>query len=295
MKPLLERLNDDVLVCDGAMGTMLIQKGMPEGGCPDYWGTKEHKVLRSIHDEYIACGADMIITNTFGANWLKLKKYNLEKEMSRINRTAVGVAKEAAAGKAYVLGEIGPTGDYLKPAGNIEAETMLHVFTEQVNVLAESGADAIILDTFSDMEELKTAIMAVKENVKLPLIASMTFKKLESKGFRTTSGVTIPQFVNESLLAGCDIIGSNCSVTASDMADIVSGIRALGTAFIIAQPNAGTPRLEGKKTVYDESLDTFEKNTRKLKQAGANIIGGCCGTTPEHIRRIKTIVQKLKG
>lgn len=295
MNRLLERLNDDMLVCDGAMGTMLIQKGMPEGECPDYWGVTEHKVLRSIHDEYIACGADIIITNTFGANWLKLKKYGLEKKLKQINTTAVKLAKDAASGKAYVLGEIGPTGEYLKPAGNVEAETMLHVFTDQAKILEESGVDAVILDTFSDMEELKTAIMAVKENLRLPLIASMTFKKLESKGFRTTSGVTIPQFVNESLLAGCDIIGANCSVTGSDMAEIVSGIRALGTAFIIAQPNAGLPRLEGQKTVYGGSLDVFEEDSRKIRRAGANIIGGCCGTTPEHIRRIKRIVQKLKG
>jgi 5-methyltetrahydrofolate--homocysteine methyltransferase len=267
MKPLLERLNDEILICDGAMGTMLIQKGMPEGECPDYWGIKRHKILRSIHDEYINCGADMVITNTFGANWVKLKKYNLEKKLGEINRIAVEVAKEASAGRAYVLGEIGPTGEYLKPVGSIEAEEMLHMFTDQVKIFEESGVDAVILNTFSDMEELKTAIMAVKENVRLPLIASMTFQRLETKGFRTTSGITIPQFVNEGLLAGCDVIGANCSVTGVDMAGIVSGIRALGTAFIIAQPNAGMPRLDNGKTIYDESPDSFAKNIPEIKQA----------------------------
>jgi len=293
MRPLLERLNDEILVCDGAMGTMLIEKGMPEGECPDYWGIKKHKILRSIHNEYINSGADMIMTNTFGANWIKLKKYALEKKMEEINRIAVEVAKETAAERAYVLGEIGPTGGYLKPVGDIEAEDMLHMFIDQVKIFEELGVDAVILSTFSDMEELKIAIMAIKENTNIPLIASMTFQNLEIKGFRTTSGITIPQFVSEGLLAGCDVIGANCSVTGSDMAGIVSGIRALSTAFIIAQPNAGMPRLDNGKTLYDESPDIFAENIPKIRQAGANIIGGCCGTTPGHIRRIRQEIIKL--
>ncbi len=290
MKPLLERLNDDILICDGAMGTMLIEKGVPEGECPNYWGIKNYKVLRSIHDEYINSGADMVTTNTFGANWIKLKKYGLEKKLDEINRTAVEVARESAAGKAYVLGEIGPTGEYLAPIGSITPSEMFHVFADQVKNLEESGVDAIILNTFSDIGELKVAIKAVKKNSKLPLIASMTFQRLEIKGFRTTSGATIAQFVSEGLLAGSDIVGANCSVIGSDMADIVSEIRALEQVYIIAAPNAGMPRLDNGKTLYDESLDSFAKNIPKIIDAGANIIGGCCGTTPEHIRRIKQVI-----
>ena len=291
MKPLLERLKDEILICDGAMGTMLIEKGMPEGECPDYWGIKNHKVLRLIHEEYINSGADMVITNTFGANWIKLKKYGLEKKLDEINRTAVEVAREAAGGRAYVLGEIGPTGEYLKPIGSISPEEMLDVFADQVKSLEESGVDAIILNTFSDIEELKVVIKAVKENSKLPLIASMTFQRLENKGFRTTSGITISQFVSEGLSAGSDIIGANCSITGSDMADIVSEIRALEPVYIIAAPNAGMPRLDNGKTIYDESPDSFAKNLPKIIDAGANIIGGCCGTTPKHIRKIRQVLR----
>jgi len=291
MKPLLERLNDDILICDGAMGTMLIEKGMPEGECPDYWGIKNFKVLRSIHDEYINSGADMVITNTFGANWIKLKKYGLEKKLDEINRTAVEVARESAAGRSYVLGEIGPTGEYLAPIGSIQLEEMFRVFVDQVKSLEESGVDAIILNTFSDIGELKVAIKAVKDNSKLPLIASMTFQRLDIKGFRTTSGITIAQFVSEGLLAGSDIIGANCSVIGSDIADIVSEIRALEPVYIIAAPNAGMPRLDNGKTLYDESPDSFAKNIPKIIDAGANIIGGCCGTTPEHIRKIREFLR----
>jgi 5-methyltetrahydrofolate--homocysteine methyltransferase len=290
MQNIIERLNEHVLICDGAMGTMLILKGMPQGDCPDYWGIKKHKVLLGIHKEYIQAGADMITTNTFGSNWLKLKKYKLHKKVKQINKAAVDIAKDAAGDKAYVLGDIGPTGEYIKPVGEIEAKDMVSVFTEQAKILEESGVDAIILETFSDMEELKNAILAVKENTKLPVIASMTFQKLPEKGFRTTSGITIPQLVNECLLAGADVIGSNCTVTGIDMIDIVSEIRALGTAFIIAQPNAGMPRLEKGKTVYDESPEDFAKNIKAILEKGANIIGGCCGTGPGYIKKIREIV-----
>jgi 5-methyltetrahydrofolate--homocysteine methyltransferase len=290
MQKIVDRLNEEVLICDGAMGTMLILKGMPDGDCPDYWGVKKHKILLGIHEEYIAAGADMITTNTFGSNWLKLKKYKLQNNVKKINKTAVDIARQAAGEKAYVLGDIGPTGEYIKPVGDIDIKDMVEVFTEQARVLEESGVDAIILETFSDMEELKTAILSIKENTKLPIIASMTFQKLPEKGFRTISGITIPQLVNESLLAGADIIGSNCTVTGIDMVSIVSEIRELGTAFIIAQPNAGMPRLEKGRTLYDESPEDFSKHIKAMVEKGANIIGGCCGTGPEHIRKIKEVV-----
>lgn len=291
MKKLLERLKEEILVCDGAMGTMLMSKGMPEGSCPDYWGIKNKKLLISIHKAYIDAGCDMIITNTFGANSIKLKRFRLQRKTKDLNKRAVEVARQAAEGKAYVLGDVGPTGEYLKPVGNVEPEEMLHVFTEQVKVLQEAGVDAVILETMSDLEELKTAIMAVKENIKLPLIACMTFQRTAKKGFRTTSGISIPQFVNDSLLSGCDVIGANCSITIADMVELISEMRKLSTSFLIAQPNAGTPRLVDNKPVYEQSPDEFRKFIPQLIKVGANIIGGCCGTTPEHIRRVKEAIS----
>ena len=292
MQNIIERLNENVLICDGAMGTMLIQKGMPQGECPDLWGIKKHKILLEIHKEYITAGADMITTNTFGSNWLKLKKYRQQKKVKHINRSAVDIAKEAAGDKVYVLGDIGPTGEYIKPVGDIDVKEMVDVFIEQAKVLEESGVDVIILETFSDMEELKNAILAVKENTALPVIASMTFQRLPEKGFRTTSGITIPQLVSECLLAGADVIGSNCTLTGIDMIDVVAEIRALGTAFIIAQPNAGMPRLEKNKTVYDESPEDFGGHIKSIVEKGANIVGGCCGTTPSYIRKIRETLRR---
>lgn len=292
MKNLLERLKEEILVCDGAMGTMLMSKGMPKGACPDYWGIKNKKILASIHKAYIDAGCDMIITNTFGANAIKLKKFKLQKKAKDINKKATEIAWEAAGGsRVYVLGDVGPTGEYLKPVGDVEPEEMLHVFTEQVKALQGAGVDAIILETMSDLEELKTAIMAAKENTKLPLIACMTFQRTAKKGFRTTSGISIPQFVNDSLLSGCDAIGANCSIAISDMVELISEMRNLSTSFLIAQPNAGSPKLVDNKAVYEQSPDEFKKFIPQLIKAGANIIGGCCGTTPEHIWRIKEVVS----
>ncbi|NQT95864.1 MAG: homocysteine S-methyltransferase family protein [Candidatus Omnitrophica bacterium] len=287
MKPLLERLKEEVLVCDGATGTELIANGMPQSACPDLWGVKNHRILSSIHKAYVEAGADMITTNTFGANSIKLKVFNLERKIADINKRAVEIAKKAAKDRAYVLGDIGPCGKYLKPAGEIEPEDMRDNFREQVKLLYGAGVDGIILETMSDMEELKAAIMAVKESVKLPLIASMTFQKTQARGYRTTSGISIPQFVDESLLAGCDVIGTNCTLTADDMVGLIAEIRKLGTAFLIAQPNAGMPKIVEEKPVYEESPDKFAEYIPELIGAGANIIGGCCGTTPEHIRKVR--------
>lgn len=291
MKDLLERLKEEILVCDGATGTMLMSKGMPEGISPDYWGVENRKILISTHKAYLDAGADMITTNTFGANAIKLKRFKMEKKAVEINKRAAEIAREAAGDKAYVLGDLGPTGEYLKPAGDIEPEEMLSVFAEQVKALQEAGADAIILETMSDMEELKAAIMATKENSKLPLIASMTFQRTAEKGFRTTSGISIPQFVNEGLLSGCDVIGANCSVTIADMIELIFEMGVLSTSFLIAQPNAGMPRLADNKTVYDQSPDEFKGFLPQLIKAGVKIIGGCCGTTPEHIRMVKEAIS----
>jgi len=292
MRSFLERLNDEVLVCDGAMGTMLMKEGMPDGVCPEMWGIENAKILTQIHKAYIDAGSDIITTNTFGANAIKLKKFNLEDKSYQINQEAAELARDIAGDKAYVFGDMGPTGGYLKPVGDIEPDYLLSIYADQAKALEKGGVDAIILETFSDMEELKRAIMAVKENTKLALIASMTFNKLESKGFRTTSGISIPQFVDDSLLSGCDVIGANCTLTASDIVSVVSEVRALGTAFIIVQPNAGMPKFDGEKAIYDESPETFKEEIPRLVAADANIIGGCCGTTPEHIQAIRQVLSR---
>ena len=293
MKPLIERLKDEMLVCDGAVGTQLLEKGMPVGEYPDHWGVKNRKVLSSIHKSYIDAGADMIITNTFGANSVKLKKSGLEKKAQKINAEAVKIAKQAAGDNIYVLGDIGPTGEYLEPAGNLKFDDCYSVFLEQAKVLESEGVDAIIIETMTDIKELKAATTAIKENVKLPLITSMAFSRTKQDSYRTTSGISIPQMVDYALLAGADVIGSNCGIGITEMVEVITQMRPLSTAFIIAQPNAGGPKLQNGRTVYEQTPDDFAEYIPQLIKAGANIIGGCCGSTPEHIKRIKEAVSKV--
>ncbi|MFH1645937.1 MAG: homocysteine S-methyltransferase family protein [Candidatus Omnitrophota bacterium] len=296
MKNFLERLREGTLICDGAMGTMLMKNGMPVGVCPEEWGNVNKDILLSIHKDYLSAGSQIIVSNTFGANRIKLSKFNLENKLEEINSLAIEIAKEAAAGKAYVFGDIGPTGEYLKPVGSIELNEMIDVFTQQVKILEKSGADAIILETMTDLEELKAGIAAVKENTDLPLIVTMTFQKTQNSGFRTTSGNTVKQLLDTALSAGCDVVGTNCTLAIDEMSEIVREMRQLSpNAFIIAQPNAGMPKLSEGEAVYDQTPEEFSKGVPALISAGANIIGGCCGTTPEFIKRINEIVIKITG
>ncbi len=291
MKSLIERLKDEILLCDGAMGTQLLEKGQPSGECPDYWGIKNRQILSAIHNSYIDAGADMIITNTFGANRVKLKKFGLEKKVQKINAEAVKIAKQAAKDNIYVLGDIGPTGEYLEPAGNLKFDDCYNTFLEQARVFESEGVDAIIIETMTDIEELKAATTAIKENIKLPLITNMAFSKTNHGSYRTTSGISIPQMVDYTLLAGADVIGSNCGIGIREMIEVITQMRPLSTAFIMAQPNAGSPKLQGGETTYEETADDFARYAPQLIKAGANIIGGCCGTTPEHIKRIKKAID----
>ena len=289
MKALIERLEHEVLVCDGAMGTQLIEKGMPNQECPDYWGIKNPKILADIHSAYIDAGADMIITNTFGANRIKLQKFKLEKELKRINTEAVKIAKKAAAGSnAYVLADIGPVGEYLEPVGKLKSDDCYNAFLAQAKILEAEGVNAIIIETMTDIEELKVAIKVIKENIKIPLITTMSFGKTAQGGYRTTSGITVPQMVD---MAKADVIGSNCGVDIAQMVDIITQMRPLSITPIIAQPNAGAPQLVNNRTVYKQTPDEFAEYIPQLIKAGANIVGGCCGTTPEHIRKIKKCVK----
>ncbi len=291
MKPLMERLQDEVLVCDGAMGTQLLEKGLGLGECPEYFGINNKKILLDIHKSYIKAGADMIITNTFGANRIKLQKFKLQDKLQEINSQAVKIAKDAADNKTYVLGGLGPMGEYIKPVGNLSFDDCYKAFLEQAKIFESEGVEAIIIETMTGVEELKAAIMAVKEKTKLPVIASMAFDKTAQGSYRTTSGVSIPQLVSDALMAGADTIGANCGVDITDMVEIIKEMRPLSTAFIIAQPNAGKPKLQGDKTVYEQSPGEFAGYIPQLIKSGANIIGGCCGTTPEHIKYIREAVN----
>jgi len=286
-KNFLERLKSEILISDGAMGTMLQSVGYTPESSPEKWGIENREKLESIHRSYLDAHVDILLTNTFGGNRFKLKKYNLDDETYQLNRQAAQIAVEVAKGSAYVAGDIGPTGEFMAPMGLFTESEFYEAFAEQAVGLKDGGVDLFIIETMMAIEEVQAAIKAAKETG-LAVIASMSFN-VDRQGFRTMMGVSPEQAAKKMLEAGADVIGANCGdVLMSQMPDLVKEFRdAVGDdVYIIVQANAGRPQMVENKTVYQQTPDEFESAVKSVIKAGVNIIGGCCGTTPEHIRRI---------
>lgn len=291
MKKIRERiLSGEILVSDGAWGTMLHSKGLKMGECPERWNLEHRADVLDVAKSYVAAGSDMIETNSFGGSRYKLEYYGLGEKVFEVNRIAAEISKEAAGNKVYVLGSIGPTGKMLL-TGDVTEEELYSCFKEQAMALEAGGADAIAIETMFDLEEARCAIKAAKENTKCEVICTMTFDASET-GFHTMMGTT-PESAAESLIeAGADIVGSNCGNGIENMVGIVKQMRSVDNKIpILVQANAGLPVVVEGKTIFPESPDNMAKWINPLIDAGANIIGGCCGTTPDHIRKIIEVVR----
>jgi 5-methyltetrahydrofolate--homocysteine methyltransferase len=282
----IERLDSEILISDGAMGTMLSSVGFPPGESPEKWGLQNETKLRAIHEAYVKAGADIILTNTFGANAFKLAKFGLADEIDFINRAAAELAVSVAGENVYVAGDIGPSGEFMEPLGLIAESQMRDAFAQQAKALADGGVDIIIIETMMDLNEMKTAIKAAKSSTGLIVIASMSFNT-DRRGFRTMMGVSPTDAAFGMLEAGADIVGANCgSVEMKRMPELISEMKAAGAQYIIVEPNAGAPQMVDGKTVFPQTPDEMAAGVPQVVKAGANIIGGCCGTTPEHIKAI---------
>ena len=293
MKSLLERLaQGEILISDGAMGTMLQAKGFQPGECPESWGVTHPEVIREIALAYVAAGSDIIETNTFGGNAFKLSNYGMAEKVVEFNRAAAALARDAAGGKAYVAASVGPTGHIVaEEGGDASPEDLYGAFREQVVALAEGGVDVFCIETMLSLTEAIQAIRAAKENTRLPVMCTFTFGE-SSRGFRTMMGVTPERAARETAAAGADVIGTNCGNGIAKMIEIAREMRAaLPTTPILIQANAGLPVLEGDKTVFKETPDYMASRVQELIEAGANIVGGCCGTTPAHIAAMAQAVR----
>ena len=291
MNPILERLkNGEVLVADGALGTMLFQRGLKPGECPELFNLTHPEILDEIASLYLQAGADIIQTNTFGGSPLKLSNYQLEARTKEINQTAVSIVKKVVDDKAYISGSCGPSGEMLEPYGNVEEETMYNSFKEQISAMINVGVDLICIETMTDLQEIILAVKAAKSvSLRTPVMATMTFDKVP-KGFYTIMGVNIEKTVEGLTEAGADIIGSNCGHGIDDMIEIAKQFKTISSKPIVIQSNAGLPENKGNELVYRESPSYFAEKTIELIEAGVSIIGGCCGTTPEHIGAIRKVV-----
>jgi 5-methyltetrahydrofolate--homocysteine methyltransferase len=282
---LLKALAERTLVLDGAMGTQLMSRGFISEGCPEEWNVTHADLVAQIHRDYFAAGADIVETNSFGGSRLKLGAYGRGDDVARFNTEAVRIAVAVRDGEfpdRLVAGDIGPTGKFTKPLGELEPEALRAAFAEQAAALAHGAPDLISIQTMFDLTEARLAVEGARSVTDLPVMASLTYK-FTPRGYRTMMGVDPRTAVNTLLAAGADVVGCNCSIEADEMVGLVGELRAATAAPIVAQPNAGQPRLEGGQTLYDETPAHFAEIMPELVAQGANAVGGCCGTTPEHI------------
>lgn len=280
-----------ILVSDGAWGTYLMKKGLNTGDCPELWNITHPDEVLDIAMSYIKAGSDIIETNSFGGSSFKLKQYNLAEKSFELNKTAAEISRKAAGVDRIVMGSVGPTGKFLM-MGDVTEEELYNSFKEQVIGLEKGGVDAVCIETFYDLAEAEQAIKGARENTNLEIVTTFTFDRTADYEFKTLMGLS-PQKVAESLiLLGADIIGANCGVGFEAMISIVKNIREVSKKIpIIVQSNAGLPIIEDGNLKYTETPETIREIIPRLIEAGANIIGGCCGTTPKHIEVISEIAH----
>jgi methionine synthase / methylenetetrahydrofolate reductase(NADPH) len=279
-----------VHVLDGAMGTMLYSRGMFVNVCYDGLSLTQPGLVQEVHEAYVQAGAEILETNTFGANPVKLSSHGLDDETEAINRAAVTIARRAAKGRALVVGAIGPLGIRLEPWGPTAREEAIGFFSRQVRGLLEGEVDGFILETFGDLHEVEAALCAVKALSGLPVIAQMTV----GQDGNTSYGTTVETIASKLTELGADVVGLNCSVGPAAMLDALERMVERTDRPLSAQPNAGLPRAVDDRRIYLASPEYMGSYARRMIQAGARFVGGCCGTTPDHIRKIHAYVASLQ-
>lgn len=280
------------LIGDGAMGTLLQEKGLTDGGAPELWNVEKPEVIEEIFDQYAKAGANFLTTNSFGGTRPRLQMHGLEDRVSELNKAASEIAKKVAANytDVFVMGDVGPSGELMEPMGTLTIESAKEFFSEQIKALLAGGADGIVIETMSDLGEVQAAVTAVQEiDPEIPIIVMLSF----DTNLRTMMGVKPAQAVSEISKMGVKIIGANCgrgtdeiSVIAKEMSE-----NRIDGVYLITQSNAGLPKLVGADFVYDGTPEEMAKYALEMKGLGINIIGACCGSTPVHIEAIKNAVN----
>ncbi len=289
---ILERLEaGEVFVSDGATGTYLQQHGLEPGGCPEEFNASHPDVVRGMAKDYFDAGSDMVLTNSFGGSRYMQKKYGYEGRVQEFNRLAAEhAASQKPDGLHYVAASVGPTGEMMEPLPDGVSESeMYDALAEQMIALAAGGADAILVETQMALEEAVTGIRAAKENTDLPVLATMVFD-LGPRGFFTMMGVTPEKAVSELREAGADVVGANCGNGIDRMVDLAAQMRAVDDGLMLIHSNAGIPDMKGGQIIYNEGPEFMAERFERLAEMGINILGGCCGTGPDHIRALRQVI-----
>jgi 5-methyltetrahydrofolate--homocysteine methyltransferase len=291
-------LNRGVIILDGAMGTQLFERGAEAGVCNEYLNITSPDLVEAVHKDYLKAGSDAILTNTFGGNKFALSRHGYAERMEEINAAAAELARKSAGDNKYVLGDVGPTGDFLEPLGSLKPKEVKQAFVQQIRALVDNGVDAVIIESMTALDEIKLAVEAAGEVAhNLPIFASMSFEPAGEE-FKTMMGVGVKSFFSEILPLGVDAIGFNCGKMSLDsyvgLASLFAvQVKAMDSKIkLLAEPNAGIPEIVDDKIVYAVTPDDFSSAITKIRNAGFTILGGCCGTSPKYIKTISKILRR---
>ncbi|MBC2703976.1 homocysteine S-methyltransferase family protein [Desulfobacula sp.] len=287
---ILEKVRKEGLVFDGAMGSILIGKGITGGEASELWNLKHPDIIMEIHRAYYDAGSDVACANTYGASAIKLKKMGVTQSVEEVNRTGVKIARKACGKGQYVAGELGSLGDMLHPMGPVSFNEAVDCFAHQAGFLEDEGVDVFLIETIFDINIALAAIKAIQSVSEKPVFCSLTFKKMK-KGFFTIFGNTPKDSMKSLVDAGASVVGANCSMGSKTMIDLAGEIKKEIDIPVIIMPNAGMPETTKDNAVfYPEDETFFANNIKKIKGLGVEVVGGCCGTTPEYIKKIKEII-----
>ncbi|MFX0092626.1 MAG: homocysteine S-methyltransferase family protein [Candidatus Hodarchaeota archaeon] len=280
-----------VILFDGAMGTELFKRGVEPGQVPDVLNSEQPKVVQEILKSYYDAGSDMVQSCTFGSNGVNLERHQIPDRLIDINTHALKNIRSICPSGKLIVGDIGPSGEFRPPVGSATGEQWQIGFQKQAEILA-SGVDVWHIETMSDIEEMVSAIQAIRKFSDKPIIASMTYRKTK-RGFFTIMGDSLEGCINRLEAEKVDVIGMNCTLGSADMVGLAQEAVQLTECPLSVKPNAGQPRLEGGQTTYDQSPENFVMDVKKIIEAGARIVGGCCGTSPTHIKLLRQIIDSL--
>jgi 5-methyltetrahydrofolate--homocysteine methyltransferase len=286
----LQLIQERILVLDGAMGSLLMEKGLPPGKPTESWNASNPEKVQEIHQDYFNAGSDVVLTNTFGGSRLKLEAHNYGDKTEEFNLKAVELAKAVCPDGCYVAGDIGPSGKFLPPLGDATIDDFNNNYNEQASILANAGVDFFFIETMVDLLEAEAAVKAAKKVSNIPIFASITYQRTK-RGYFTIMGNSVNQCCEVLEKAGASIIGANCTIGSDEMIDIVPLLKAGTKKPISVKPNAGKPNLIKGETIYPTKPKDFAQDLTQMIFHGARIVGGCCGTNPEFI---EVLVKQLK-
>jgi 5-methyltetrahydrofolate--homocysteine methyltransferase len=293
-KTIFDLVKERVVLLDGGMGTELIKLGLPKGTCPELWNVEKPEIVKKVHTSYFDAGSDVVLTNSFGGNRIKLSSHGLEAKCYELNLKAAIIAGQVKPEARFVAGSMGPTGKFLKPVGEFSEEEFESAYAEQARGLTDGMVDFLLIETQYDLREALCALKGARKSSHLPIFVTMTFNR-NPRGFFTIMGNSVSQCIKELEAHKVPATGANCTLDSSDMAILIKIMREATPLPLIVQPNAGKPvlSLSGEVT-YSQGVEDYVRFIPEIIKNGANLIGGCCGTNPDYIRRMAEIIKESK-